>query len=72
MCKNKKYILKPKKWEGFKEQTIKEKTDKITTLKCKTFTYQKTYINTAKHIDGSLDKIVPIQTYEVDSCTMVT
>lgn len=28
----------------FKEQTIKEKTDKITTLKCKTFTYQKTYI----------------------------
>lgn len=28
----------------FKEQTIKEKTDKITTLKFKTFTYQKTYI----------------------------
>ena len=56
----------------FKEQTIKEKTDKITTLKFKTFTYQKTYITNKWYIDGSLDKIVPIQIYEVDSCTMVT
>lgn len=56
----------------FKEQTIMEKTNTITTLKFKTFTYPKTYITNKWCIVGSLDKIVPVQIYEVDSCTMVT